>query len=144
MNAKTAPKRKTKLTYREQLKQKKNPPEDIDCTPMVLPSNMQRPPSLEQEIARFVRTELSARAAENENDTFEEANDFTEDDPDVLDLTPYELAVLEPDELGDPAPPEPDQAPQEADLPADPPPESTQTEEPAEAPEKAPQEKTKT
>lgn len=44
--------------------------------PKVVDSGLRRPPTLREQIARVLRTELSLRADKNEMDTFTEANDF--------------------------------------------------------------------
>jgi len=61
-----------------------------DPIPVAVPHNWARPLSLAEQIQRFVRTELSARAAQTEQETFEEADDFdVDEDPDPL--SQYEI-----------------------------------------------------
>lgn len=61
-----------------------------DGRPVSVPHNWQRPLSLHEEIKRFVRQELSARAADEGEESFEEADDFeVDEDPDLF--SPYEL-----------------------------------------------------
>lgn len=56
------------------------------------PTELRRPPSLQDEIKRFIRQELSSVARDQGVETFEEADDFdTEEDPDLLLPTAYEL-----------------------------------------------------
>jgi len=63
--------------------------EKLDPTPLEIPVGFQRPPSLQEQIQRLVRVELSDKAAAAGAETFEESEDFGEDDDDPG--TPYEL-----------------------------------------------------
>lgn len=54
------------------------------------------PPSLQDTIARLVGQHLQAQSDDG-HETFDEANDFAEEDADLTDLTPYELNALEDD-----------------------------------------------
>lgn len=71
-----------------------------DPRPVEVPIAFQRPLSLQDEIKRFVRLELSKRAAAQELESFEEADDFDVDDEDPLPVTPYEVREMSP-EAGD-------------------------------------------
>jgi hypothetical protein len=76
--------------------------EEPDPVPMAVPLEMQQSPQLDSLIRQFVRRELSAIADANQYDSFEEAEDFGEDEDDFFDaLTPYEK-VFDP---GDKSPP---------------------------------------
>lgn len=78
-------------------------PEELDPTPMELPAGHTIPTPLHELIANFVRSEREA-LDEEEYETYEEANDFEEEeDPGLLDFSPYELQELE--ELEPPPPP---------------------------------------
>lgn len=69
-----------------------------DQTPVEVPTGLRRPPSIHEEIKRFIRSELSRQAQANEMETFEEADDFEIDDSEIDDLpTPYQLR--EPEEM---------------------------------------------
>lgn len=64
-----------------------------DPRPVEWPTELKRPRSLQEEIQRFVRQELSRAADEAGLETFEEADDFdVAEDPDLLGVTPYELS----------------------------------------------------
>lgn len=71
--------------------------EPVDSKPMAIPVGFQRPPTLQEQVARLVRTEVSRRAAEQGLETFEEADDFEVGD-DFEPNSPHEL-VFDP-ELG--------------------------------------------
>lgn len=71
-------------------------PEKLDPTPIEVPFSARRPRPLQDVIARMVRDAIAVEKGE-EFETFEEANDFEEDDPDTLDLSPYELKELRED-----------------------------------------------
>lgn len=61
-----------------------------DKTPLEIPVGFQRPPSLQEQIQRLVRVELSDRASSEGMETFEESEDFGEDDRDDP-TSPHEL-----------------------------------------------------
>lgn len=60
-----------------------------DSTPVEVPAGFKRPPSLEEQVQRLIRTSLSEWAERNEMETFEEAEDF-EVGEDFDPHTPYE------------------------------------------------------
>lgn len=67
-----------------------------DSTPVAVPHEWQRPLSLHEQIKRFVRSELSRRAHDEGQETFEEADDFdVDEDPDPLSA--YELQEAAPE-----------------------------------------------
>lgn len=66
-----------------------------DQTPVEVPLRFTRPLSMQDEIRRFVRQELSNRAADDGAESFEEADDFEVDDDEDL-ASPYELMAEEP------------------------------------------------
>lgn len=74
-----------------------------------VPSGLGRPLSLQDEIKRFVRIELSRRAADDGAESFEEADDFDvgDDDPEEF-LSPYEVTELVPEATDRDAEPPPD------------------------------------
>ena len=63
--------------------------EKLDPTPVEMPVGASTPTPLSELIARAVHAQLQAQSEEG-YETPEEADDFEEEDPDVLDLTPYE------------------------------------------------------
>lgn len=83
-------------------------PEALDPTPMEIPASCQTPTPLNEIIARFVQQEVNER--ENQGvESWEEADDFEEDEHMLLDFSPYELKEIPPLEEGtaealDPAP----------------------------------------
>lgn len=90
-----------------------------DDTPVEVPLNWKRPPSLREMIQQHIRTEMSLTAQGEGMETFEEADDFeVDEDPDPL--SQYELR-----EMAEERPKPPAEAPKEK------PPESAK---PAEAP----------
>lgn len=63
-----------------------------DPRPVEVPVGLKRPLTLQEEIKRFVRSELSTRAAAEGVETFEEADDFElDEDPDLVHPTEYEM-----------------------------------------------------
>lgn len=63
--------------------------EKLDTTPVELPAGATIPIPLSQQIANAVHAELSVQSREG-FDTPEEAEDFEEEDPEALDMSPYE------------------------------------------------------
>lgn len=70
-----------------------------DNTPVEVPLQFKRPPSIQEEIQRFIRVETSRAAELAGFETWEESQDFgvVDDDP----LTPYEALDMEEEELYD-------------------------------------------
>jgi len=65
--------------------------EYLDQTPVEWPVGVSVPESIEQKIARMVRTGVSQFAMENGAESFEEADDFDVGDPDGLPESVHEL-----------------------------------------------------
>lgn len=89
--------------------------ENLDLTPIEMPLHAQKPMSLQEEMARFIRAEISDQSAANGRDTFAEDDDFEEEDPDTLNLSQYEMEEIQEEYVE--IPPDAPQAPQEAHLP---------------------------
>lgn len=85
-----------KASPRSEINSVVHPPEKLDTTPIAIPEGAIRPPSIHDEIRRFMRHEQN-RIQDAGFETEEEANDFEPEDPDILDLTRYELEPLEHD-----------------------------------------------
>lgn len=67
-----------------------------DPTPVEVPLGYRRPPTLQEEISRIVRQQMSQQAAAEGFETFEEADDFeVDDDPDPLSA--YEMLEMAPE-----------------------------------------------
>lgn len=64
--------------------------EIVDSRPMEIPVGFRRPPSLQEQIQRFVRVEMSERAHARGEETFEESEYFGEEDR-IDASSPYEL-----------------------------------------------------
>lgn len=75
-------------------------PASVDNQPIEVPLEWREPPSLQEEIRRYIRVEMSRVAEENGHETFEEANDleFSDDDdfgPSANELTEdQEMAMM--------------------------------------------------
>lgn len=63
--------------------------ETPDPTPVAMPVNFHRPPSLQEQMRKYVRNSLNNYATQNGKETFEEANDF--DIGEIDPASPYEL-----------------------------------------------------
>lgn len=68
--------------------------EDPDQRPVDWPLNLKRPLTIQEEIQRFVRVEMSQRAQEHGHESFEEADDFDVEDEDEWQ-SPYELMEMQ-------------------------------------------------
>ena len=58
-----------------------------------------RPPTIQELVQRYVRESVSRQAVADGMESFDEADDFEEDDPDVIPMTHHEVAALTDDEL---------------------------------------------
>lgn len=62
-----------------------------DDTPVEMPLGFTRPLTIEERIARAIRGHISQMAADEGFETFEEANDFTEEGEDEMPVSEHEL-----------------------------------------------------
>ena len=95
--------------------------ETPDPTPVELPTDLYYPETLAMQIQRYVREGLSAVAADQNLGTFEEEDDFTDENPSDLPLTGFEVVEFPMEEeeyTSDAAPPEGDPTPSETPLEA--------------------------
>lgn len=63
--------------------------EILDSKPMEVPVGFMRPPSLQDQVRRLIRTEMSEQEYRKGGETFEESEEFGEEEEDFG--TPYEL-----------------------------------------------------
>ncbi len=70
-------------------------PETHDDTPVEIPVSMTKPESMEEMMARLIAERIASTATAQGFDTWEEDEDFEDEDPDLLDFTPYELNELQ-------------------------------------------------
>ena len=92
-------------------------PEQLDKTPLEVPLEHLRPPTIKEELQRYVRYEISQIGKDAGFSSFEEEDDFDIEDEEVDLLSPYQMTELQ-EEAGfegglDGAPSEP--APRGAD-----------------------------
>lgn len=73
--------------------------EEPDLTVMHIPGNCHQPLSLRDQMRQFVREELSKQAEDNKMGSFEDEDDFSEDDPEADITSPYEVTDLIPDDM---------------------------------------------
>lgn len=76
-------------------------PEFNSGIPVEMTVHQERPLSIEEMVQRYVRTTISAAAEDDDADSFEEADDFEEEDPDVIDLTHHQVLAMSDDEVRD-------------------------------------------
>jgi hypothetical protein len=102
--------------------------EEPDPTPMAIPDNCQHPETMEEIMRRLIRVEVSRSAMASDYGTFDDEDDFTEDDEEPDLTTPYTVQDMEEENPQgyalDPAPEQDaDNPPAEPDVGADEPPE---------------------
>lgn len=73
-------------------------PKPMNTDPVEMPIGFKRPKSLQEMMATMIRNAIE-QEKEQEHDSWEEANDFEEEDPDTLNLSPYEFDDLQPEDL---------------------------------------------
>lgn len=71
-------------------------PEKLDQTPVEMPMGATRPSPIHELIARMVREAVQNETGD-EFESMEEADDFEEDDPDVMDMSAYEFDEIQED-----------------------------------------------
>jgi len=64
-----------------------------------LPSGGQRPLTMQEMVQRYIREEISKSAAADDMETFEESDDFGEDDPEIIPLTHHQVIAMDEVEL---------------------------------------------
>lgn len=79
---------------------RKSAKERVDPTPVEVP--IQQPPTLKEMVRSIVRTEVSRAAYEQGFDTFEEHDDFEEEDPDPDFTSRYEVVEMEEEDIQPP------------------------------------------
>lgn len=67
-----------------------------DTTPVELHVDA-RPPSLREELQRYIREQVSQMAADNDLGTFEDEDDFEDDDGYEDPYSPYEMSEMQAD-----------------------------------------------
>ena len=90
----------------------------LDTTPVEVPLEMTRPPTIKEELQRYVRYEVSKIGQEEGFETFEEADDFEEEDLPEWS-SEYELLDME-DEVPESLDGEPSEEEGTADRPVPP------------------------
>ncbi len=110
---------------RDLIQRRPRSPEKLDPTPVALPLGSEGPSSIAELVQQYVAGALSQHAAQQNFGTFEEEDDFDEEDPELLNLSGFEVTEYEFEEEIPPepeAPPEPSPAPPQAE--ANPPPDN--------------------
>jgi len=72
-----------------------------DPMPMEIPLGMELPESLDLKIQRLVAHGLAGYARDNAKGTFQEEDDFSEDDPELLPVSAFQLTDFQMEEEGD-------------------------------------------
>lgn len=65
------------------------------------PPGFEQPLSIQEEIKRFFRNQLSEQAEAQGFETFDESDDFEEEDPEIVPLTHHEVAGMTDAELAE-------------------------------------------
>jgi hypothetical protein len=84
--------------------------ETLDPTPVEMPADMEVPRTLEEIVGTMLAQEMARVTDDAGFDSWEESQDFDDDDPDLLDFTRFEMSDLDGGDdieaLGDPLDPE--------------------------------------
>jgi len=78
-------------TRREMFSEREKDKEVLDPTPAAIPISVSSPPSMQELVQRYVRETVSEIARDEGHGTFEEEDDFEEDDHDELSLSGFEV-----------------------------------------------------
>ena len=89
--------RKLIKAARELIWERETPQEVPDPTPLHVPG-LERPLSIQEEMKQFIRQEISNHAQTEGYESFEEADDFEEDDGEADLLSPYVVVELHQDD----------------------------------------------
>jgi len=74
-------------------------PEENSGIPVEAQVGFHRPPSIEEMVKMYIRQNVSQAADEDGEETFDEADDFEEEDPDVIPITHHQIVAMTEDEL---------------------------------------------
>ncbi len=99
--------------FRDRFRDRPAQKETADPIPNELCRPETAPPTLREQIQTAIRSEMSLAAENAGFESFDQADDFEEDDPDHLALTAYEMVLMTPEvpetldgaEEGPPTPP---------------------------------------
>ena len=80
---------------REAIAARTHVPEPHDPVRLEMPIGMQGPPSMRALVQQYVREAVSEQAHSDDLGSFEEEDDFEEEDPELLDLSGYEIREYE-------------------------------------------------
>lgn len=70
-------------------------PEEHDDTPVEIPAALKQPETMQEMLARLIAERVAGQAQAQGFDTWEEDEDFEDEDPNLLDMTKYEFQELE-------------------------------------------------
>jgi hypothetical protein len=106
-------------------------PDELDDTPLEMPTALKEPESLEAMMARLMESRYAMERMEQGYGDFEDENDFEDEDPNLLNMTPYELTEME--DTAHEFPASPDELPNERSVDPQVAPSENENVEPAEA-----------
>lgn len=107
------------MGQRQRIRERQSEPECLSYEPLHIPG-MDQPLTLREEMQRFIRQQISQIAQANNLGSFEDEDDFEEEDPDPDLTSPYSVTEMMPigeqpaqdlDGTPDPEPPPADNAP---------------------------------
>lgn len=85
------------MNFRTRFREAAGSTDPVDPMPHELANPDLAPPTIRETIQQAIRSELSIIAEDRGLESFQDADDFTEDDPEVDPLTIYEQALLVPE-----------------------------------------------
>lgn len=74
-------------------------PEENCGVPTEAPVSAHRPPSIEDMVKMYIRQNVSAAAQADDDESFDEADDFEEEDADTIPITHHQVVAMTEDEL---------------------------------------------
>lgn len=83
------------MGQRQRIRERESAPESLSYEPLHIPG-MEKPITLREEMQRFIRQQISNIAQANNHGSFEDEDDFEEDDPDPDLTSPYSVQELRP------------------------------------------------
>lgn len=117
-------------TRRAAIMENREGPEKPDPTPLEIPDRCNRPPSLREDMMRFIRNELSNQARAEGKESFEEFDDLEIDDGEDDLTSPYTVVELKSEEGAYLLEPEPETPQRASETPANPTPDEPGLESP--------------
>ncbi|WNK13870.1 MAG: hypothetical protein [Microvirus sp.] len=67
--------------------------------PVAVAPQAQRPLTIQEMVQKYIREAVSSQAVDDGQESFEDADDFEEDDPDTIPITHHQVVAMDDNEL---------------------------------------------